>query len=85
MAEEYENIHAGHRARMLKRVRERGFEGMEEHEILEVLLYAVIRRGNTNPTAHRLINKFGSLKGVLNADEAELMSVEEWARRARSI
>lgn len=51
-------------------------DGFAEHEILEILLFYVFPRGNTNELAHELINKFGSLRGVLSASKEELMQVK---------
>lgn len=70
------NKHAGHRGRLRKKYLENGYENFYEHQILELLLFYSISRGDTNPTAHRLISRFGSLKGVLNADYEELLKVE---------
>ena len=69
-------IHAGHRQRMHERVEAQGFESLAEHEALEYLLYLSIPRGDTNPIAHALLNKFGSLSAVLEADEEELREVD---------
>lgn len=49
---------------------------MPEHEVLELLLFGAIARKNTNPLAHDLINKFGSFKGVLDADIRDLLKVK---------
>ena len=49
---------------------------LEEHEILELLLFESIPRCNTNEIAHRLLDRFGSMRGILNADEEELKQVE---------
>ena len=68
--------HAGHRERLRKRYAENGFSGFAEHEILELLLTFAIPRINTNPQAHRLIDRFGSLTGVLEANQKELEAVE---------
>ncbi len=51
-------------------------EGMQDHELLEALLYFAIPRRDTNPLAHRLISSFGSLHGVLSATYEQLLSVE---------
>lgn len=69
--------HTGHRQRMRERLSKNGsLDGFAEHEILEILLFYVFPRGNTNELAHELIKKFGSLRGVLNASKEELMQVK---------
>lgn len=49
---------------------------MHDHEILELLLYYAIPRVNVNPLAHRLLDTFGSLYGVLNASPDALRQVK---------
>lgn len=51
-------------------------EIFNEHEILEMLLFLFIPRVNTNQTAHALIDRFGSLKEVLNAPRDELIKTD---------
>ena len=78
------NPHDGHRDRL----REKLFnyeENMEDHEMLEVLLYSVYPRQNTNPIAHRLIDRFGSLYNVFAASEQELMSVDGIGKQAAAV
>lgn len=70
-----ENIHAGHRQRMLEHFRSHGLDSFHPHEVVELLLFSSIRRANTNPLGHMLINKFGSLKNVLEAKPDELTKV----------
>lgn len=70
-----ENIHANHRKRMKTRFLATGGEGFSNHELLEMVLFGVIPRKNTNPIAHHLIKYFGSLKGVFMADVQELQQV----------
>lgn len=70
------NIHDGHRDRMRARFSKTGFSGMHEHEMLEMLLYYSIPRKDTNPIAHALIDRFGSLSGVLEASEDQLLTVD---------
>ena len=69
------NIHAGHRERVRQRFREQGLTGFAEHEVLELLLTYAIARKDVNPLAHELLAQFGSLAGVLEADESELLRV----------
>lgn len=68
--------HDGHRKRMRERFRQSGLEGFAPHEVLELLLFYGRARGDVNPLAHRLLDAFGSLKGVLEARPEQLMSVE---------
>ena len=72
-----DNPHSGHRERLRQRFAENGItEHTPDHEILEFLLFYSIPRINTNDIAHRLIDRFGSLAGVFEASEAELLKVE---------
>lgn len=70
------NIHAGHRQRMMKKFREHGIECFEEHEVLEILLFMIFARCNTNDISHILIKKFGSIHGVLSASRSELIEID---------
>lgn len=67
-------MHSGHRIRFKDKFRKGAY--FEDHELLELALYYAIPRCDTNETAHRLINRFGSLRGVFSASEAELCSIE---------
>lgn len=55
---------------------------MMDHQILELLLTYAIPRKDTNELAHRLLDQFGSLEKVLQADAALLMQVEGIGRSA---
>ncbi|MEY8385705.1 DNA repair protein RadC [Oscillospiraceae bacterium 38-13] len=65
-------VHDFHRERMRRRFRENGLSGFADHEVLELLLYYAIPRRDTNPIAHALLDRFGSLSGVFSAP-AELL------------
>jgi len=71
------NIHAGHRQRMFDRFRSGGFQGFQEHEILELMLFYALPRVNTNELAHRLINEFGSISAVCNAPTFSLLKIPD--------
>ena len=60
---------------MRQKVQSNGFEGLEPHEIIEFLLFYAIPRQDVNELAHRLIDRFGSVRGVLSAELPELESV----------
>jgi DNA repair protein RadC len=67
--------HSDHRERLRTRFLNAP-ESFEDHEILELILFYAIPRVNTNETAHNLIERFGSLKGVLDAEYTALMGVD---------
>ena len=71
-----ENIHINHRSRVKNKFIQNELTGFAEHEILELLLFYSIPQADTNPTAHRLIQEFGSLKGVFDAPLEALLSVK---------
>lgn len=68
-------MHEGHRKRMIDKLLFNK-EALTDHELLEILLYYCIPRKNVNETAHRLLESFGSLKNVLQADQAALCAVD---------
>lgn len=70
------SLHDGHRARKKEQFLLHGLDCFAEHEALELLLFYVLPRRDTNPLAHRLLETFGSLKAVLNAEPEHLMQVE---------
>ena len=67
-------IHDGHRERIRKKFM--NGDSLEDHEILEILLFSSIPRANTNDIAHRLIERFGTFRGVFDANPESLQSVE---------
>ena len=69
------NLHEGHRNRLKTRFLNNGLESFEDHNILEMLLFYSIPRKDTNNIAHELIQHFGSLKAVFDADFEELIKV----------
>lgn len=80
--EEKKGIHTGHRERIRERFRSEGLSAFSEHEVLELLLTYAIPQRDVNPLAHELVTRFGSLSGVLEADESELMRVPGVGRNA---
>ena len=68
-----ENIHKDHRKRLRKQFMEHGLDGLSDVNALELLLFYSIPRRDTNPIAHRLLDTFGSLSGVLDATQADLI------------
>ena len=60
---------------MKKRFAENGGRDFSDHELLEMLLYHVIPRADTNELAHNLLNEFGTLREVMRADPARIERV----------
>ena len=76
MAERKKPIHTGHRRRVKQEFLTRGTEGWPDHRVLELMLFYAIPQGDVNPLAHELIDRFGSLSGVMDALPEELMRVK---------
>lgn len=69
------DAHAGHRERLKRRVLETGLSALSPHEVIELLLFYAVPRQDVNELAHALIDRFGTVTGVLSAGEAQLMTV----------
>ena len=69
-------MHEHHRQRMKARVIADGAESLALHELLEMLLYYGKPQGDTNPTAHELVERFGGMKGILEASIDDLVNVK---------
>ncbi len=67
-----EQIHAGRRKKLRARFLDNGLDTFNECEVLEFALGFCIPRQDTNPAAHSLLDKFGSLRAVIDAKPADL-------------
>ena len=70
-----ESIHKEHRKRLKKRFLDNGLDDFTDIQALELLLFYAIPRRDTNVLAHALLERFGSLSQVLEADAADLKKV----------
>jgi DNA repair protein RadC len=70
-----ENLHKAHRLRLKERFLQQGLDGFEDHLVLELILFYAIPRIDVNGLAHELLNRFGSLHGVLDASVDDLRKV----------
>ena len=75
-------LHDGHRQRAKERYGQVGADALADHELLELALFYAIPRQDTNETAHRLLKRFRSLQGVLQASPEELEQVEGVGKNA---
>jgi len=74
--------HSGHRDRLRERFLKSGAEGMQDYELLEMILFAAIPRRDVKPLAKQLLKEFGSLSGVLGAGIADLQKVKGLSENA---
>lgn len=70
-----DNVHKNHRNRMREQFRKNGPTAFNDIQLLEFLLFHAIPRGDVNPLAHTLLDRFGSVSGVLKASPAQLKEV----------
>lgn len=70
-----ENIHAGHRQRVKQRFLAEGLKNFAPHEVLELLMFYTVPKRDTNEAAHRLLEKFGSIDRVFDADPETITEV----------
>lgn len=72
----HKHDHDGHRQRLKTKVREGSLSILAPHEIIELLLTYTIPYKDTNPLAHRLLNTFGSVDKVIDADYKDLLNIK---------
>ena len=77
MAGKSDNPHINHRERMRRRFMEHGLDNFSDHNVLELLLFYVLGRKDTNEVAHRLLDTFGTLDAVFDAPPEELRKVRD--------
>lgn len=65
----------GHRARLRDRFAKGGADALPDYEMLELLLFRSIPRGDVKPLAHELLSRFGDYNRVLSATVRELTEV----------
>ena len=60
--------HINHRQRVRDEFLQHGLDHFTHHKMLEFLLFHSVPRQDTNPAGHMLMDRFGSLSGVFDAD-----------------
>ncbi len=71
----HSQIHAGRRKKLRARFVKDELKTFNECEVLEFALGFAMPRCDTNPMAHRLINKFGTLTKVIDASPKDLENI----------
>lgn len=69
------DLHKGHRERLRQRFIDSNGRELADHELLELLLFYTHSQIDTNELAHRLIDKCGSLRDVINSSPEKIRSV----------
>jgi len=69
------NHRAGHRARLRARFRKAGPDSVQDHELLELILFRAIPRRDVKDLAHLLIDHFGDLSAALAAPRDDLLAI----------
>jgi len=67
--------HLGHRKRLRERFLKGGEKSIPDYELIELLLFGVIPRGDTKPLAKKLLETCGSFSGLLQADIEKLKTI----------
>ena len=69
-------IHEGHRQRLMQTVYNVGIYGLSDIQKVEFLLFYVFPRGDVNPLAHRLVDRFGNIANIIDSEIEELKEIE---------
>lgn len=66
----------GHRARLRDRFLNGGADALPDYEMLELVLFAAVPRGDMKPLAKDLLKHFGSFADVISAPRARLLEIK---------
>jgi DNA repair protein RadC len=75
MADDARPHHLGHRQRLREKILKHGATGLADYELLELILFGAIPRGDVKPIAKELIKHFGSFADVISAEPHRLTEV----------
>lgn len=71
-----ENPHEGHRQRVKNRFLKHGLDSFEDHQVLEALLFYSVPKKDTNELAHLLLNTYGTIDKVFDAEYDDLIKIK---------
>ena len=74
----------GHRMRLRERFRSAGADALSDYELLEMVLFRAIPRGDVKPLAKSLLKKFGSFAETEPASDA-YCSIGEFSRTSSAM
>jgi len=70
------DYHIGHRERMRKRLLSEDADKMSDCDLLEMVLMCAVPRRDVKPLAKKLLEKYGSFAGVINAPAEDITCVK---------
>lgn len=74
--------HSGHRIRLTNLISNSGINNVSNIQAVEFFLTYIIPRGDVNPLAHRLLDRFGNFGNIIDASENELLTIKGINRRS---
>lgn len=74
--------HNGHRARLTDLIANSGIDNVSNIQAVEYFLTYIIPRGDVNPLAHRLLDRFGNFGNIVDATVGELMQIKGINKRS---
>lgn len=72
-SQESDPTYLGHRGRLRERFSQALGIGLADYELLELLLFLAIPRGDVKPLAKSLLKKFGSLAALMKAEQGLIL------------
>jgi len=66
----------GHRKRLRDRFLKSGPEALQDYELLELMLFQALPRGDTKPLAKKLLTRFETFSAVVTASPQELSTLD---------
>ncbi|MBR1890806.1 MAG: hypothetical protein IJ817_03930 [Clostridia bacterium] len=69
-------LHDGHRERLSELMLNAGIENVSKIQAVEYFLTYIFPRGDVNPLAHRLLDKYETFANIIDAEVSDLCTVE---------
>lgn len=68
--------YVGHRKRQKDKFLSASADSFSDYELLELLLFQAIPRKDVKPLAKEMLQKFGHLKNIVNAEKKEILAIK---------
>lgn len=74
-----------HRTRLRNRFIENGVSGLQDYEVIELFLTFVIPQKDVKEAAKQALRRFGTIKGIFDADEKDLQEIPYFKDKALAL